>query len=367
MLIHLEFIWLDGNSPQHLRSKTKIVKTKKLLSSLYEEYKADPSKISKWNFDGSSTNQADTQNSELILNPVNVFLDPFKPNKGLLVMCEVEFPNGEMHPSNTRAKLRETVTISDEDAMLGLEQEYIIYDRKTNKPLGWPADYRNADGSLIEKRYPAKPQGDYYCGAGGDNVDGRKFVYEHADLCEYCDLGISGINAEVMLGQWEYQIGPVYSLDGCDQLWISRYLLDRLSEKYNYRIELHPKPYVGTDWNGSGMHLNFSTKAMREDLVNKKQLVIEACEKIGKNIKAHINVYGIDNHLRLTGANETSSINEFKYGIGDRTASIRIPSSINDDTTPGYLEDRRPASIADPYKMVEVMIHTVCVEQFENV
>lgn len=362
MLFHLEYIWLDGNKPQHLRSKTKIIKSKthKVISTMYQEYKADITKVSKWNFDGSSTEQAETSKSELILVPVNVFMDPFKPEKGLLILCEVEYPNGEAHPSNTRAKLRETVEKFDDETMYGLEQEYIIYDKQTRKPLGWPVDeYDPMTGKLVTT-FPNKPQGDYYCGVGGDNVKGRDFVEEHSYLCEYAGLEIGGINAEVMLGQWEYQIGPVYALDGSDQLWISRYILERLTERYNYYIVLHPKPYVGNDWNGSGMHINFSTKTMRQDLANKKELVIEACKKIGENIKEHIDVYGIDNHLRLTGANETSSINEFKYGIGDRTASIRIPSSITDKTTPGYLEDRRPASNADPYEMVEVMIRTVC-------
>ena len=93
---------------------------------------------------------------------------------------------------------------------------------------------------------------------------------------------------------------------------------------------------------------------------NKKKLVIEACEKLGQKVEEHIAVYGPNNADRLTGANETCSINEFRYGIGDRTASIRIPSSIEDKTTPGYLEDRRPASNGDPYEIVTRMIKTIC-------
>jgi len=163
-----------------------------------------------------------------------------------------------------------------------------------------------------------------------------------------------------MLGQWEYQIGPVEALDGSDQLWISRYILERLSEEFDYTIELHPKPYQGNDWNGSGMHVNFSTSDMRKNLKDKKQLIVEACEKLGKSVENHINVYGVGNELRLTGANETCSIKQFKYGIGDRTASIRIPYSVTDDSTPGYLEDRRPASNANPYEICDVMIKTIC-------
>jgi len=334
----LEYIWLDGNTPQKLRSKTKIVKAKN----------EDKIKLSNWGFDGSSTNQAETSKSEMVLVPVNKFKDPFREN-GFLVMCEVYNIDMTPHSSNKRHQLEETLKISDEKTMYGFEQEYIIYDRETDKPLGWPKD-----------GFP-RPQGDYYCGVGGSNVSGRKFVDRHADLCLEAGLSFTGINAEVMLGQWEYQIGPVLALDGSDQLWISRWILERVSEEFNYFIEFHPKPFRGNDWNGSGMHVNFSTESMRENLENKKQLVIEACEKLGDVIEEHINVYGIDNEFRLTGANETCSIKEFKYGIGDRTASIRIPFSVNDDETPGYLEDRRPASNANPYEICNMMIKTICI------
>jgi glutamine synthetase len=340
----LEYIWLDGNNPQKLRSKTKIVTAKN----------EDKIKLSNWGFDGSSTNQAETSKSEMVLIPVNKFKDPFR-NNGFLVMCEVYNTDGAPHSSNKRSQLVETLKSSDEVTMYGFEQEYIIYDRETNQPLGWPRE-----------GYP-RPQGDYYCGVGGDNVSGRDFVNQHAELCIEAGLSFTGINAEVMLGQWEYQIGPVKALDGSDQLWISRWILERLSEQFNYYIEFHPKPFKGNDWNGSGMHVNFSTESMREDMDNKKDLVFEACERLGKAIDDHISVYGVDNDLRLTGANETCSIKEFKYGIGDRTASIRIPFSINDDDTPGYLEDRRPASNANPYEICDVMIRTICVsEEVEN-
>lgn len=352
--IHLEYIWLDGNYPQQIRSKTKITKGKSddRIKNLVE-YKNDLSKLSIWNFDGSSTNQAETNNSELLLKPVNVFLDPFKEN-GFLILSEVYNTDMTPHITNKRNKLVKTASEIDMGLMLGLEQEYIIYDTKTNRPLGWPSD-----------GFP-KPQGDYYCASGGSNVVGREFVDEHCKMCESIGIELSGINAEVMLGQWEYQIGPVDAIDGSDQLWISRYILHRLSEKYGYKIELHPKPLKGKDWNGSGMHVNFSTKQMREDIVNKKELVIEACKKMGKFINEHISVYGIDNNLRLTGANETCSITQFKYGIGDRTASIRIPTSINDSKTPGYLEDRRPASNGDPYEIVERIMITICGGEHEN-
>jgi len=359
LTLHLEYLWLDGNYPQQIRSKTKIIEKEiqdyseiidGIRDKFYDEWKQDPSKLPIWNFDGSSTGQAETSKSELLLKPVNIFLDPFKDN-GFIVVAEVYNTDGTPHKTNKRAKMVKTIGKYDEETKWGLEQEYFIYDRLTNKPLGWPSE-----------GFP-RPQGDYYCAVGGNNVIGRDFVEEHASLCEVAELQISGINAEVTLGQWEYQVGPVYAIEGADQLWVSRYILNRLSEKYNYYIVLDPKPYKGNDWNGSGMHVNFSTKSMREDLKNKKKLVIEACEKLGKKVEEHIEVYGLNNQYRLTGANETCSINEFRYGIGDRTASIRIPSSIEDKTTPGYLEDRRPASNGDPYEIINVLIKTICSDE----
>jgi glutamine synthetase len=340
----LEYIWLDGNNPQQLRSKTKIVEAKN----------EDKIKLTNWNFDGSSTSQAETQKSELILKPVNKFKNPFQEG-GFLVMCEVYYPDGQRHESNQRSVLVNNVVDFDQKTMYGFEQEYIIYDCKSGKPLGWPQD-----------GFP-RPQGDYYCGVGANNVSGRQFVEEHAQLCLNAGLKISGINAEVMLGQWEYQIGPVPAIDGSDQLWISRWILNRLSEKYGYRVELDPKPFIGDDWNGSGMHVNFSTEDMREDMENKYELVVDACKKLSHNIEEHIEVYGKNNRNRLTGSNETCSIDEFRWGVGDRTASIRIPYSIKDDTTPGYLEDRRPASNADPYQVCNVLIQTICSDvEVEN-
>jgi glutamine synthetase len=358
MNIHLEYVWLDGNNPQHLRSKTKIIEREvrpqfdltsgKSLEDYFGDWKNDPSTLPMWNFDGSSTEQATTQKSELLLKPINIFKDPFKLNKGFIVLCEVFNTDMTPHSTNTRHKMVETLKKYDNQTMWGFEQEYFIYDLQTNKPLGWP-----------KEGFP-QPQGQYYCAVGGNNVNGRFFVDEHAYLCELVGLKIYGINAEVALGQWEYQIGPVFAQEGSDELWISRYILERLSEKYGYYIVLDPKPYRGNSWNGSGMHVNFSTKDMREDLKNKKKLVIEACEKLSQKIDEHIQVYGIDNEFRLTGHNETCSIKEYRYGIGDRTSSIRIPSSIEDKTTPGYLEDRRPASNADPYQLVDRMVKTIC-------
>ena len=341
MGLRAEYIWIDGNDVPLLRGKTKILDTRhKWL---------DIDKIPSWTFDGSSTKQAVTENSELILKPVKVYKNPL--DGGILVLCEVYNIDGTPHESNDRHRLRKMVGEKDQDTCYGFEQEYIIYDNVTGRPLGWPEP---------NNTYPEK-QGQYYCGIGGNYVAGRKFVEEHLNMCLSINLKIGGVNAEVMLGQWEYQIGIVPAINGSDELWISRYLLYRLAEKYNYYINIEPKPLKGNDWNGSGMHVNFSTKEMRENKRIKKKLAIDICEKMKNKHTEHMKVYGIGNEERLTGDNETASHTVFKYGIGDRSASIRIPYSIDDNFTQGYVEDRRPSSNANPYIVVEKIIDTISI------
>jgi len=222
----LEYIWLDGNKVQLLRSKTKIWDTKKTPENVTVE------ELPIWNYDGSSISQAECGDSEMMLKPKNIFKDPFREGS-LLVMCSVYNSDMTPHESNNRSLLEENIE-HDDETWYGFEQEYIIYDNTTKRPLGWSGQIGT---------YP-KPQGDYYCGVGANHVSGRKFVEEHLDACLEAGINISGINAEVMLGQWEYQVGPVTALDGSDQLWVSRYLLYRLGEKYNYTINIEPKPIL---------------------------------------------------------------------------------------------------------------------------
>ena len=332
--IKAEYIWMDGHEPtQKLRSKTKVIDGP--INSTDD--------LPLWGFDGSSTNQAEGDDSDCMLKPVCKMPDPIRGGDDILVMCEVMNPDGSIHASNTRAHLREiSEKFSDQEAWFGIEQEYTLFEGRN--PLGWP-----------EGGYPA-PQGPFYCGVGADEVFGRDVVEEHLQLCMDAGLEVSGINAEVMPGQWEYQIGPLGPLEVADQMWISRWLLYRISEDYGVSATLHPKPVKG-DWNGAGAHTNFSTKSMRAeggiDVIN------EACEKLSQKHDEHINVYGAHNEERLTGLHETCSIKEFRYGVSDRGASIRIPMQTANDGY-GYLEDRRPSANMDPYKVCAILIETTC-------
>ena len=158
-------------------------------------------------------------------------------------------------------------------------------------------------------------------------------------------------------GQWEFQIFGKGSKTAADQMWMARYLMMRLCEKYEVDIEWHCKPLGDTDWNGSGMHCNFSTEYMRT--VGGKDYFEALMKQFDKNLEAHIAVYGPDNDKRLTGKHETAPWNKFNYGIADRGASVRVPHSFVNNGYKGYLEDRRPNSMGDPYQIASQVLKTI--------
>jgi glutamine synthetase len=332
--IKAEYIWIDGQKPTaKLRSKTKIV----------DGPVKNVSELPDWGFDGSSTYQAEGHFSDCQLKPVRIIADPIRGGDNILVLCEVFNADGSVHASNTRARLREVAQKHEShDTWFGIEQEYTLFEG--NQPLGWP-----------DRGFPA-PQGGYYCGVGADEVYGREVVEAHSDACIRAGIAIEGTNAEVMPAQWEFQIGPVGPLEVADQLWLARWLLYRIGEDFGVSATLHPKPIKG-DWNGAGAHTNISTKAMRAE--GGMKVIEAACEKLKQRHAEHIKVYGAHNEERLTGKHETCNITQFRYGVSDRGASIRIPMAAANSGR-GYFEDRRPAANMDPYEVCAILIDTIC-------
>src|SRR5471032_3145703 len=329
----LEYIWLDGYTPlASLRSKTQI-----------KEFASFPklADLPIWGFDGSSTQQAEGKSSDCKLHPVAVYPDTTRKNVAL-VMCEVYMPDDKTpHPSNSRATIPD-----DPGTWFGFEQEYFFF--KDGAPLGFPPG-----------GFPG-PQGPYYTGVGYKNVGcvARELVEKHIDICLDAGINLEGINAEVAKGQWEFQIFGKGSKNAADQMWVARYLINRLCEKYEVEVVYHCKPLgKDVDWNGSGMHSNFSTEFMRT--VGGKDYFEALMAAFDKYKNEHIAVYGPDNHLRLTGLHETQSIDKFNYGIANRGASLRVSQKFIDSGYRGYLEDRRPNSQGDPYQIASRILQTI--------
>jgi glutamine synthetase len=331
MTFKAEYIWIDGTEPTaKLRSKTRVL--------------ADGAELPTWGFDGSSTNQAEGHASDRVLKPVFSCPDPIRGGNDVLVLCEVFNIDGSDHESNTRALLRPIAEqFAAQEAIFGIEQEYNFF--KDGRPFGFPIN-----------GFPA-PQGGYYCGVGADEVFGREIVELHLERCIAAGLAICGINAEVMPGQWEFQIGPVDALTVADHLWVARWLLYRTAEEFDVAVTIDAKPMKG-DWNGAGAHTNFSTKAMREGY----DAIITACEALGadqEKVIEHVSQYGHGIEERLTGKHETAPWNVYSYGVSDRGASVRIPWQVEVEKK-GYIEDRRPNANVDPYVVTRLLVNTCC-------
>lgn len=332
-----EYVWIDGFGK--VRSKARSLKAPP----------SDASELPEWNYDGSSTGQAPGSNSEVLLKPQTIYPDPFRGAPHILVMCDTYTPEGAPLPTNTRHACKQAMDkIADLEPWFGLEQEYFLINPATGKPVGFP-----------EKGEP-EAQGPYYCGISGSKMYGRDIADAHFKACLHCGIKISGINAEVAPGQWEFQIGPAIGIEEGDMLWMARYLLERIAEVKGLDVNYDPKPVDG-DWNGSGCHANFSTKPMRE-AGGYESAIVPALEKLAAKHKEHIEAYGTGNEKRLTGKHETASIEVFKWGVADRGASCRVGNDVKEKGY-GYFEDRRPAGNCDPYTVTRMLVETCCSDE----
>lgn len=357
-MLVIEYIWLDDK--YNYRSKTRVIHMD--TSQFEKRYK-----LLDWNYDGSSTNQASGDSSEVILKPVYYCIDPFRTerfkesNKYILLLCATYTPDNKPLESNNYEYAKsifnkDTTILNNSQPWYGIEQEFFMMKEhkfyNTHVPLSYEYNIPN--------------QYQYYCGSGAENIKER----DEADLILHyalkAGLQVSGLNAEVAVSQWEIQIGPIMGIEAAHQVHILRYIMKRVGEIYRFCVDFHPKPTLLNNslqgiWNGSGLHTNFSTSLMRQD--NGYKYILEAMDKLKDNHESHILVYGEDNHLRMTGSCETSNINQFSFGISDRTASIRIPSQVYKEQR-GYFEDRRPAANADPYLVCAKIYETCCLDKY---
>jgi glutamine synthetase len=348
-----EYIWLDAD--KKFRSKTKIIYD--FISDDFSKDQNDVYKYPKWDYDGSSTGQANGTSSEIVLVPVFVCDNPLLEDvkninlkrvtiKKKLILCETFHVDGKPTAENTRHKATSIFDICVEHKpWFGLEQEYFIFDKNTYN--------ENYKKNFYET-------GMHYCGIGYQ-ISHRQLVEEHMAACLTAGLNISGINAEVSKDQWEFQIGPSEGVRAADELLMARFLLERIAEKYQKIICYDPKPFAYI--NGSGCHTNFSTKLMRDNCDNADGLA--EIHRVIKNMEKHhaedIQHYGNDNDKRLSGIHETSSYSAFSSGVANRGASVRINSNTQRDGF-GYFEDRRPAANMDPYLVTSILMQRVIEE-----
>ena len=363
---HVEYVWLDHN--QQFRSKTKVLTS----------HNPNKDGLPMWNYDGSSTKQADGTDSEVFLRPVKLCYDPFRRgDNAYIVLCDTWLAdkkksqeNNELvyisHPDNSRARAElifDNPTVVEQDPWYGMEQEFFFTtrvdalkskDRFFEAPLGMTTEDGKEWISIS-----GKTQGDFYCGVGPNNVKQRDVAEYILNCLSFArTVKCTGYNWEVAPGQCEFQIFAS-GIDAADSLLLFRYIAARAAEERGLSINLHPKPMSG-DWNGSGCHTNFSTTAMRKP--NSYDTTIKtALKSLKKNHSYHIENYGSGNKERLTGEHETASWETFTAGVGNRGASVRVPTQTYYDKT-GYIEDRRPSSNMDPYIVTSLLANTVILK-----
>ena len=338
MNTYLEYIWLDSNN--HFRSKTKII---------FNNLVVDLKDVPEWNYDGSSTGQADTNDSEIMLVPIFLCPDPFRGKNHRLVYCAC-YKDSHALLNNNYSKATDvfdSASVNYYKPWFGMEQEFFIMDNETEFPINFNKSNK---------------QGKYYCNIDEAPITERNIMEEFIEKSEFSRIKVCGINAEVAQGQWEYQIGPCLGIEIGHHMMISRYILCRIANKYNCHIDFSPKP-LGNEWNGSGCHTNYSTIFTRNGDQEKSGLMViyEYIEALKDVHKEMMEEYGKDNHLRMTGNCETANYDTFNYSVGGRTTSIRIGNETNSNKK-GYFEDRRPSSNCDPYLVAYLLFYHTCIK-----
>lgn len=351
-----EYVWIDASNQP--RSKIRVMETPCYSRWLKFDYSDEEKNAFIWNYDGSSCGQASTEHSEITLIPVAFYKNPYLDrDRGYLILCEsVDDHRSSAVGSNYQYAKRifDDDRVKAADFWFGIEQEYFFLDVGTKFPYGFTPYDHEKNKSLY--------QGDYYCGVGGAHIDARqrKVAEEHAKVCLSMNIPISGINVEVAPSQWEYQVGIAHGIEAAHHLWVSRYMLKKIAESYGLDVSFHPKPICEpvfeNHWNGSGAHVNISTRDTRN--AGGYHVIIDYMKKFAMRHREHMVLYGAENEKRLTGNHETANMESFTYGVGCRGSSVRIPNQTGRDLC-GYFEDRRPAANMDPYLVCGIIAETI--------
>uniref|UniRef100_A0A2A4J2C5 glutamine synthetase n=1 Tax=Heliothis virescens TaxID=7102 RepID=A0A2A4J2C5_HELVI len=331
------YVWIDGTG-ENLRSKER---TLDFMPKVAED-------LPVLTYDGSGTRQARKKNADMYLFPRAIYRNPIHRGRSILVMCDTFDKNLQPTATNNRVRCAEAyLKCAEEEPWFGIEQELYLMNSYDLRPLGWPY-----------KGFPDKTT-QYHYGIGADKAFGRELMEAHYKCCLYAGIAYGGLNVEMGPSQWEYQVGPSVGVSAGDDVWMARYILQILAEQYGVAVSIKPKPIP--HWQGSGTHVNFSTKLMREE-----NGIIEIEKAIGKLAAAHkdhLKLYdpygGRDNARRLIGSHQAAHMHEFSAGVSERSTCIRIHRSVAVDKK-GFFEDRRPASNCDPYRVIDSLLRT-CV------
>jgi glutamine synthetase len=352
--IIFDYLWIGGAG--ELRFKQRVIEMDGFNQfSFFNDTKIIPY----WNYDGSSTDQAPSVgNTEVILKPVSCYVNPLQEN-AYIVLCETYDTDGNPLPTNSRYNANQIFKEKYRDfkPRFGLEIEYFF--KKDNNIMPF-IENLNEDQDLNQDL----KTNIFYCGTNicsplmQDIALQRSIVEEHLTACLKANIHICGTNQEVSPNQWEYQVGICYGINAGDNFYVSRYLLERIAEKYGYTICYDPKPIK--NMNGSGCHTNYSDEfTMGENGIEE---IYKRMNKLSMKHAEHIMAYGDErNRERLTGLHETSSYESFSYGVGTRNTSVRIPTQCVKDGR-GYFEDRRPPANMDPYKVTSLIYKTCCLD-----
>lgn len=275
-------------------------------------------------FDGSSTGDAEVGSSDLRIKPCAVYRDV--DGVGVFVLCDID--TAETPRANLLTLIENRKVFGAESCWFGFEQEYFLL----------PFESESEQDAF------------HYCSPTSETIP-----QHHYNECRQMGVHITGWNCEVAPNQYEFQVCAA-GVSAADDLIMARWVLLRVCQEHDKGLLLVPKPIPV--YNGSGLHTNFSTPQMRTS-PGGWSTMLKSVGLLRDRHNEHMEVYGDGNEERLSGMYETSAFDTFSWGIGSRDTSVRLQKVMKGEDK-GFIEDRRPASNANPYVVCYALVNT-CV------